>query len=121
MSHAPRPEPAERPAAGGNGHPRGAGVDVAALVAEMEGLQRALRTRPLIDLAKGMVMQRFGCDDAAAFGLLRRLSQEHNVKIRDLAAAIVARVDEQHGRDAPPETLLIATRLFDAAADDGWP
>ncbi len=85
---------------------------------ELAGLRRALETRPTIDLAKGMVMQRYGCTDVAAFGLLRRFSQEHNVKIRDLAAAIVARVDEADSEAPPAELVPIAARLFQGPDTD---
>lgn len=95
-----------------------AGDEREALADEVEGLRRALETRPLIDLAKGMVMHRYGCGEAAAFGLLRRLSQEHNVKVRDLASAIVARVDDDVVEDGAgvvrDAVAPVVARLFAA-------
>ncbi|NMH99604.1 ANTAR domain-containing protein [Pseudonocardia acidicola] len=48
-----------------------------------------MRRRRLIEQAKGMVMGRAGLDAERAFELLVRVSQQQNVKIRDLAAALV--------------------------------
>ena len=54
-----------------------------------EQLQAALDSRTVIGQATGIVMERFGLDAAAAFGVLQRLSQTQNVKLRDLAAQVV--------------------------------
>lgn len=93
-------------------------ADAVELEAEVAGLRRALETRPTIDLAKGMVMQRYSCNSVAAFALLRRVSQEHNVKIRHLAAAIVARIDEDGVEPPPDEVVPIAARLFDGVPEE---
>lgn len=53
-------------------------------------LQNALRTRSLVGRAQGLLMSRFGHDSDASFGVLRRASQNANIKLRDLAAAVVA-------------------------------
>jgi transcriptional regulator with GAF, ATPase, and Fis domain len=52
-------------------------------------LQTALDSRTVIGQATGIVMERFGLDASAAFGVLRRLSQTENVKLRDVAAKVV--------------------------------
>ena len=65
---------------------------------EMAELRRAgrdlraqVRTRPLIGQAMGMVAERYRLPDGeAAFELLRACSQEHNLKLRAVAAAVVA-------------------------------
>lgn len=62
------------------------------LVSEVEHLRRALTSRASIDQAKGIVMARHGCDAEQAFDTLARLSQEQNLKLRDLAAVLVERV-----------------------------
>jgi len=49
----------------------------------------ALASRDTIGQAKGMIMERFGVDALAAFDLLRRLSQDSNVPLADLAERIV--------------------------------
>jgi AmiR/NasT family two-component response regulator len=49
----------------------------------------ALASRDLIGQAKGMLMERFDIDALAAFELLRKLSQESNIKLIDIAAKLV--------------------------------
>ncbi len=54
-----------------------------------QGLQEALSTRTLIGQAEGILMERFGIDADRAFEVLRRYSQDANVKLRDVAAHMV--------------------------------
>jgi hypothetical protein len=54
-------------------------------------LQAQLASMPVIEQAKGIIMARYGWSEDQAFDALRRASQRDNVKVRDLAAAIVAR------------------------------
>jgi GAF domain-containing protein len=54
-----------------------------------EHFSRALDSRKLIGQAQGILMERFDLDDARAFEVLRRYSQDHNVKLRDLAQTVV--------------------------------
>lgn len=49
----------------------------------------ALASRDIIGQAKGMLMERFNINAVAAFELLKRLSQESNVKLADIATKIV--------------------------------
>ena len=65
-----------------------------------EQLQTALTSRPVIEQAKGIMMAREGCTEEEAFDILRRASQRANVKLRDVAAEVVARTQKQAaGRD----------------------
>ena len=41
-------------------------------------------------MAQGIAMERYGIDQHQSFELLRRLSSTTNVKLRDIAAQIVA-------------------------------
>lgn len=50
----------------------------------------ALSSRDVIGQAKGMLMERFNIDAVAAFGLLRQLSQDANIKLVHVAEKIVA-------------------------------
>lgn len=52
----------------------------------------ALRSRPVIDMAKGMIMAYRGCGADEAFRLLVKASQESNIKLKDVAAQLVADV-----------------------------
>lgn len=65
-------------------------VDVAALQAEVLQLRTALKRRPVIDMAKGAVMAFTRCDEDTAFRTLSEISQTHNVKLFDLASALLA-------------------------------
>ena len=53
-----------------------------------EQLQLALETRQEVGQAMGILMERHGLDADSAFAYLRRLSQNGNVKLRDLANAL---------------------------------
>lgn len=52
---------------------------------DRDQLEGALRTRQIIGIAEGMLIQRFGLTLDQSFELLRRYSQDHNIKIRVLA------------------------------------
>ena len=58
-------------------------------------LQARLETMPVIEQAKGMIMDQEGCTAEQAFDLLRKASQSSNVPIRELAVLIVARSTRQ--------------------------
>lgn len=49
----------------------------------------ALASRDIIGQAKGMLMERFGTDAVAAFDLLKRLSQETNTPVVEIAHRVV--------------------------------
>lgn len=54
-----------------------------------EGLQTAVLSRQTIGAAQGMLMQRYGLTLDQSFEVLRRTSQDRNIKVRDLAAHLV--------------------------------
>ena len=54
-----------------------------------ESIQRALEHRAPIEQAKGMLMAIHGIDADEAFDLLRKQSQETNVRLRTVAANFV--------------------------------
>jgi GAF domain-containing protein len=54
------------------------------------GLNTALDTRKLIGQAQGILMERYHLDEARAFEVLRRYSQDHNVKLRRVAEHLIA-------------------------------
>jgi len=64
--------------------------EVAQLREEVAQLRAALSRRPVIDLAKGVVMALTGCDETQAFRELSQISQTHNVKLHDLATGLLA-------------------------------
>jgi hypothetical protein len=54
-----------------------------------EQLQSALTTRDRIGQAKGIIMERYGVDDVRAFDMLRRLSQEGNTPLVEIAEKVI--------------------------------
>lgn len=63
----------------------------AALLAHREGeqLRSALSTRDRIGQAKGIIMERYKVDDLQAFEMMRRLSQDGNKKLTEIAQQVI--------------------------------
>ncbi|RSD07845.1 GAF and ANTAR domain-containing protein [Amycolatopsis eburnea] len=61
---------------------------------EAEHLRRAIDSRDVIGQAKGILMQRRGITADEAFDVLRRTSQDLNVKLADLARTLATRHTE---------------------------
>jgi GAF domain-containing protein len=63
----------------------------AAIMSSREGeqLRSAVASRDRIGQAKGIIMERFGVDDVAAFDMLRRLSMESNTVLVDVAQRVI--------------------------------
>lgn len=57
-------------------------------------LKRAIDSRDVIGMAKGILMNRQGVDPAAAFDILRNVSQKLNVKLAEVAETLVSRRGE---------------------------
>ena len=67
-----------------------ADLDRARVMAQkIEQLHHALESRDIIGQAKGMLMERFHVDAAAAFDLLVSLSQRSNIPLADIARKLV--------------------------------
>lgn len=56
---------------------------------KIANLQQALESSRLIGQAVGMLMERYGFDDDAAFGTLVRVADYEEVKLRKVAARLV--------------------------------
>jgi len=84
---------------------------------EVVQLRAALASRPIIDLAKGVVMAARRCDERAAFGELARVSMSSNIKVALLAEVLLERVAQ-----SPPPADWSHERLPPAAraAVDRW-
>ncbi len=54
-----------------------------------ESLRQALHTRTVIGQAQGILMERFNIEPEQAFNVLRRYSQDQNVRLSDLAQQLV--------------------------------
>lgn len=70
-----------------------------ALVEQIEGLRTAMQTRHQIGVAQGMLMLRYGLNEDQSFKFLSRVSQQSNVKLRDVAVRVV---DEMRSSGAWP-------------------
>jgi GAF domain-containing protein len=66
--------------------------DVTATLAQH--MQAAMEHRAVIEQAKGIIMGERRCTADEAFAVLSKLSQDSNRKLRDVAAALVARARE---------------------------
>ena len=64
-------------------------------------LEQALASRSTIDQAIGVLMSQNRCTPDVAFGILRRASQNRNIKLRDVAAAIIERYTGHPASEAP--------------------
>ncbi|MFV9635133.1 ANTAR domain-containing protein [Mycobacterium neumannii] len=87
--------------------------------AAFEDLLAALQSRGAIEQAKGVLMGLVGCDAEQAWSLLRRASQEFNVKLRELAVALLEHVSGRPAQQpgiaepiAPQESAREAARLL---------
>jgi GAF domain-containing protein len=63
----------------------------------VDNLQQAIQSRQVIGQAVGLVMERYGLNEARAFAVLTRLSQERNVKLRLIAEEVVSERDSSEG------------------------
>jgi len=68
----------------------------------IEQLRSSLTSRTVIDQALGIIMAREECTQARAFAILRSASQNSNVKLRDIAVAIVTSITGEAPQPPPP-------------------
>ncbi|MFD0305279.1 ANTAR domain-containing protein [Streptomyces sp. NPDC127119] len=61
-------------------------------------LRAAVQRRPVIDMARGMLMARWSCSEDDAWELLVNVSQHSNTKLHDIAEAVLA---SAHGGPLP--------------------
>jgi GAF domain-containing protein len=59
-----------------------------------DDMRAAMDSRAVIEQAKGVIMAQNRCNAEHAFAILRQASMGRNVKLRDIASAIVAAVDD---------------------------
>ena len=74
-------------------------AQILALAEEVDGLQKAMVARSVIEQAKGVLMSTMHIGADAAFAVLVAASQRENVKLRDLATRIA------EAQAAPPDLL----------------
>ncbi|WP_082965228.1 GAF and ANTAR domain-containing protein [Mycobacterium sp. ACS1612] len=59
-----------------------------------EQFKRALASRDMIGQAKGMIMERYGVDAVQAFEVLRKLSQDSNVPLVQVATDLITKAQD---------------------------
>ncbi len=64
--------------------------EIQALRAEIGDLEETLAVRKLVERAKGVVMRRFGLDEAAAFAHIQRQARSARKPMKDIAEGILA-------------------------------
>jgi GAF domain-containing protein len=69
-----------------------------ATVEQIGGLNTGMQTRHMIGMAQGLLMQRYALSQEQAFKFLTRISQDSNVKLRDVAAKIIAEAKDNSGQ-----------------------
>jgi PAS domain-containing protein len=73
------------------------------LEAEVAGLRRAMRTRAVIEQAKGLLAGTLGCTPDEAFDHLVRSSQRENRRVADLAARIMGAAAPVAAEESPTD------------------
>jgi transcriptional regulator with GAF, ATPase, and Fis domain len=76
-------------------------IRLASHSALIEQLRSSLTSRTVIDHALGIIMAREHCTQARAFAILRSASQNSNVKLRDIASAVVTSVTGEPPQPGP--------------------
>jgi hypothetical protein len=72
------------------------------LTERVNQLEHGLESRALIGKAVGICMERYSICDEQAFQFLVRISQDHNVKLRDVAARLVETTASQNAEGVSP-------------------
>ncbi|HEY9291301.1 MAG TPA: GAF and ANTAR domain-containing protein [Microlunatus sp.] len=83
-------------------------------------MSTALRSRQVIGVAQGILMQRFGLTLDGSFEVLRRYSQDHNVKLRVIAENLVRAGGLRASGEGALDEMMLATQYAatDRACED---
>jgi hypothetical protein len=95
---------------------------VAALRDELQGLRSAGQLRAIIEQAKGVLVERHQVSLDEAFDQLRALSQEHNVRLVEVAATVVGVTLPSEAASIPdPSEQVLRDRMpTSTAASPTW-
>ena len=95
---------------------------VAALRDELQGLRSAGQLRAIIEQAKGVLVERHHISLDEAFDQLRALSQEHNVRLVEVAATVVGVTVPHEAASIPEltEQVLRGRMPTSTAASPTW-
>lgn len=95
----------EHPVMSGGGETTTSGARVAKLEEKVDNLLVALASQRLIGTAVGLLAERESCRSDVAWDLLAKISQDTNVKVRDVARVLV---DSHDGTVRPEDAELLA-------------
>jgi hypothetical protein len=76
-------------------------VRMAHLSEARDNLKAAMESRTMIDLAVGVVMGQNRCSQDAAFKILKNASSARNIKLREVAVAIIATLNQGEKVETP--------------------
>jgi hypothetical protein len=95
---------------------------VAVLSDEIQGLRASMQLRSIIEQAKGVLVERHQISLDEAFDKLRAMSQEHNVRLVEVAATVVGVALPDAAAIAPdlPEHVLRGRLPSSPAASPTW-
>lgn len=95
---------------------------VVALSDEIRGLRASMQLRSIIEQAKGVLVERHQISLDEAFQKLRAMSQEHNVRLVEVAATVVGVALPDAAADLPdlPEHVLRGRLPSSPAASPTW-
>ncbi len=109
------PDPSGTPHPAPRNQAESLALTVGALREEIRGLRASAQLRAVIEQAKGVLVERHGYSLEDAFAHLRALSQEHNVRLVEVAATIVG-VALPNGEVADSEADLALSKLGPSSA-----
>ncbi|MFD4411125.1 ANTAR domain-containing protein [Streptomyces sp. NPDC058476] len=89
-------------------------AEIVELRAKNDQLEQAMASRAVIDMARGMMMALTPCSSKRAWDLLVDVSQHCNVKLRDVAAALVTTTQDEPLPEQIQRELLRARRRLHA-------
>jgi hypothetical protein len=88
--------------------------------AGIEDMLTVLQSRGAIEQAKGAIMGCLGCDADHAWDVLRRASQDFNVKVRALAVALLEHISGAPAEQPAFGTPIVPDRATRRAAEMAW-
>ena len=89
-------------------------MQLRALETEVGDLKEALRSRKLVEQAKGILMEKEGLTEAEAFKRIQQQSRNQNISMAKLAEAIITAGNLLSGKRAErkPSSLSVFTHFF---------
>ncbi|MET7696458.1 ANTAR domain-containing protein [Streptomyces sp. NPDC005485] len=91
------------------------------LLREKEQLEHAMESRPVIDMARGVLMASFACQPEEAWETLVTVSQHTNIKLREVAETVTAAATGTPMPAELQEQLAAAVQAWQAGQERGSP